>query len=238
EEAQRIRLGATFLMCAGERQRPRGEGLRLLQAASQQMRLNQRETTERLKVNLCCCHRLFDRLREQCHGIGDAPAEGIRRAQGRSRPGQIGREVRVLTDTYSSFEQGERPPQATLPAEQRTKSVRGKPEPPSIRSRLGIAKSFVPESMALSECAQLGMALGEIGTGGYVAQVEITSWSHLDGVLAAPHPVEERHVLPLAVDRPTIVALVLVGDAKVVIRPCLTAAIPARDGEREGALGG
>jgi|SRR6516162_8255143 hypothetical protein len=82
------------------------------------------------------------------------------------------------------------------------------------------------------------MAQGEKGTGGYVGQVEITSWSHLDGVLAAPHPVVERHVLPLAVDRPTIVALVLVGDAEVVIRHCLTGAIPARDGKRQGTLGG
>src|SRR5262249_25528570 len=148
-----------------------------VQTAGQHLRLNQRETTERLKVNLFCCHRLFYRLREQYHGIGDAPAEGIRRAQGRSRPGQIGREVRVLTDIYSSFEQGERPRQVTLAEEQLlTKSVRGKPEAPSMRSRLGIAKPFVPESTALSEGAQLGMALGEIGTGGYVGQVEITSW--------------------------------------------------------------
>src|SRR5262249_33538267 len=74
EEAQGIRLVMAFLMFAGERQRPLGEGLRLFHAASQQMRLTQRETTERLSVNLFCCYELFDRLCEQCHGVGDAPA--------------------------------------------------------------------------------------------------------------------------------------------------------------------
>ncbi len=50
EEAQGIRLVATFLVLTGERQRPLGEGVRLLQAASQQLRLPQGETTERLKA--------------------------------------------------------------------------------------------------------------------------------------------------------------------------------------------
>ena len=35
EEAQGIRLVATFLMRTGERQRPLGEGVRLLQATGQ-----------------------------------------------------------------------------------------------------------------------------------------------------------------------------------------------------------
>jgi hypothetical protein len=34
EEAQGIRLVAAFLVCTGECQRPRGEGVRLLQATS------------------------------------------------------------------------------------------------------------------------------------------------------------------------------------------------------------
>ena len=49
EEAQGIRLVAAFLVFTGERQRLLGEGMRLLQAASQQMRLPQGETTEHLK---------------------------------------------------------------------------------------------------------------------------------------------------------------------------------------------
>ena len=51
EEAQGIRLVAPFLVLTGERQRPLGEGVRLLQAAGQQLRLPQGETTERLKAD-------------------------------------------------------------------------------------------------------------------------------------------------------------------------------------------
>ena len=50
EEAQGIRLVAPFLVRTGKRQRPLGEGVRLLQTASQQLRLPQGETTERLEV--------------------------------------------------------------------------------------------------------------------------------------------------------------------------------------------
>ena len=48
EEAQGIRLVTSFLVRTGERQRTLGEGVRLLQAAGQQLRLPQGETTERL----------------------------------------------------------------------------------------------------------------------------------------------------------------------------------------------
>ena len=43
EEAQGIGLIAPFLVLTGERQRTLGEGVRLLQAAGQQLRLSQRE---------------------------------------------------------------------------------------------------------------------------------------------------------------------------------------------------
>jgi hypothetical protein len=48
EEVQRIRLLATLLLRTGERQRAFSEGVRLLQATGQHLRLPQRETTERL----------------------------------------------------------------------------------------------------------------------------------------------------------------------------------------------
>ena len=64
--------------CTGERQRPLGEGVRLLQAAGQQLRLAQGETTERLMLPVSVGNRLFHRLREQRHGVGDAPGQGIR----------------------------------------------------------------------------------------------------------------------------------------------------------------
>jgi hypothetical protein len=104
EEAQGIRLVTAFLVFTGERQRVLGEGVRLLQAASPQMRLPQGETTEGLKYYYFRCSRLFHRLREQRHGITDAPAQSVRRSQGRSHPGEIGREVRFLADAYGTFE--------------------------------------------------------------------------------------------------------------------------------------
>ena len=50
EEAQGIRLVAAFLVLTGKRQRTLGEGVRLLQAAGQHLRLPQGEMTERLIV--------------------------------------------------------------------------------------------------------------------------------------------------------------------------------------------
>ena len=54
----------------------------------------------------------------------------------------------------------------------------------------------------------------------------------------APCPLEGRHGLPEAVDRPPIVTLGLVGEAEVVVRQRVQDDIPAGRGEREGALGG
>ena len=53
----------------------------------------------------------------------------------------------------------------------------------------------------------------------------------------APRPIEERHGLPEAVDRLTIVTLGVVGHAEVAVRQRLQDDIPAGRGEREGALG-
>src|SRR5262245_18973005 len=104
EEAQVPRLIAPFRVLTGMRQRPLSEGVRLLRAASQQMRLTQGETTECWKGYRFPCSGLFHRLREQPHGVGDAPAQGVRRTQGRSHPGEIGWEVRVLTNAFGTFE--------------------------------------------------------------------------------------------------------------------------------------
>jgi len=104
EEVQGIRLVTAFLVVTGERQRVLGKGVRLLEAASPQMRLPQGETTERLKYYYFRCSRLFHRLREQRHGITDAPAQSVRRSQGRSHPREIGWEVRFLADAYCTFE--------------------------------------------------------------------------------------------------------------------------------------
>src|SRR5712664_3511091 len=78
EEAQGIRLVAPLLVFTGERQCALGEGMCLLQAASQHLRLPQGETAKRLIV--CSFRRsaLLHRLCEQWHGVTDAPAQSIR----------------------------------------------------------------------------------------------------------------------------------------------------------------
>ena len=151
------------------------------------------------------CSRLFHRLREQRHGVGDAPAQGVRRPQGRSHPGEIDWEVRVLTDAHGPFEQGECPGQVALAEGQQTDPPRGKHEAGGVINRLGNPQPFFPEGTALSERAQLGMAPGEAGTGDHGGQDDLTE------ALVAPRPVEGRHGLPEAVDRPTIVTLGMVG---------------------------
>jgi len=91
------------------RQRMLGKGMRLLQAAVQQLRLPQGEATERLQAYPVRRHGLLQRLREERHGIGDAPGQGIGRPQGRSHPGEPDREVCVLTDAHRPFEQRDGP---------------------------------------------------------------------------------------------------------------------------------
>ena len=75
------------------------------------------------------------------------------------------------------------------------------------------------------------MAPGEPDTGEHGGQGELTE------ALVAPRPVEGRHSLPVVVDRPTIVALGLVGSAEVEVRQRVQDDIPAGRGERQGALG-
>jgi hypothetical protein len=64
QKAQGIRLVATFLVLPGMRQRSLGKGVRLLQAVSQQLRLPQGQTTERLKFNYFHCNSLVRCQRE------------------------------------------------------------------------------------------------------------------------------------------------------------------------------
>src|SRR5262249_43087039 len=145
EEAQSIRLVAPFLVPTGERQRPLGKGLRVLQAVGQQLRLPQEETTAHLDVYSFYRCRLFHRLCEQWHGGGDTPAQGIRRTQGRSHQGEIDREACVLTEAHSPFEPGERPGQIALAETQLTTPPQGKHEARGVRNRLGNLESFFRE---------------------------------------------------------------------------------------------
>jgi hypothetical protein len=76
------------------------------------------------------------------------------------------------------------------------------------------------------------MAPGEEGTGDHSREV------NLDEALVALHPLEGRHSLPEAVDRPMIIALGPVCEAEVLARHYLQDDIPAGRGDCEGALGG
>src|SRR5262249_8686582 len=96
------------------------EGVGLFQAASQQLRLPQGETTERLVDYYCCCYGLFQRLCEQQYGVGAAPGQGVCRPQGRGQQGEAGRAGRVLTGAHGPFEQGDCPGEVALAEGQQT----------------------------------------------------------------------------------------------------------------------
>ena len=98
--------------------------------------------------------------------------------------------------------------------------------------RLGNPQPFFPKGPALGERAEFGMARGEVGTGEHGGQEDLPE------VLAASLPFEGRHALHVAVDRPTIVALGMVGKAEVLVRQRLQDDIPAGRGECDGAVGG
>src|SRR5437016_1734168 len=101
-----------------------------------------------------------------------------------------------------------------------------------MTNRLGNPQRFCPEGSALGKCAELSMALGEVGTGEHGGQEDLAE------ALIAPWTIEGRHGLPERVDRPTIVAQGLVGCAKIVVRQRLQDDISSGCGEGEGALGG
>ena len=98
---------------------------------------------------------------------------------------------------------------------QQTKPPRGKYQAPGVSHRLRDSEPFFPESGALGERARLGMADGEPSPGVHGGE------NNSGEVLVTPHPLEERHGLPEAVDRPTVVASGLVGNAEDAVRPRL-----------------
>ena len=97
---------------------------------------------------------------------------------------------------------------------------------------LGNPQPFFSDGPAFGKRAQRRMGHGEEGTGEYGRQVGKAE------MLVAPCPVEERHRLPEGVERPTIVALDVIGEAEILVGHRVQDAIAARRGEREGALSG
>ena len=100
-----------------------------------------------------------------------------------------------------------------------------------MSNRLGNPKPFFAEGTTVGEHAELGMARGEVGTGEHGRQEDLTE------ALAPPWPLEIRHGLPEAVDRPPIVALGLVGQAEVEVRQRLQDDLLVSRDECEGPLG-
>jgi hypothetical protein len=78
--------------------------------------------------------------------------------------------------------------------------------------RLGDLQPFFAKGPALGEHLQLGMAHSEEATGVHGGQEDLTE------AFVAPRALEGRHGLPEAIDRPTIITLSPVGEAKGLVR--------------------
>src|SRR2546425_8601722 len=100
---------AAFLAFTGVRQRMLGEGMRLLEAASQYLRFPQGETTECLEGYSARLNALLQRRHEQRNSVGDTPAQGIRCPQCCSNRGEYRRAVHSLPAAHGPFERGECP---------------------------------------------------------------------------------------------------------------------------------
>src|SRR5262245_2608115 len=96
---------------------------------------------------------------------------------------------------------------------------------------LGNPEPLFPKGPALGEHAEFGMTQSEFGTCKHGRQDNLTE------ALVAPLPVEERHGLPEAGDRPTIVALPLRGYAETLVCQPVQDRTSSSRGQREGALG-
>src|SRR5262249_33165302 len=98
-------------------------------------------------------------------------------------------------------------------------------------TRLGNPQPFLAEADPLSEQAQLGMALSEPRTVTHGGHEDLTE------ALVVPRPVEDCCGLPVAVDRPTIIALGYVCSSEGGGRHCLPAALFAGWCGGEGGAG-
>ena len=215
---------AAFLVRTGERQSPLGQGLRVLQAASQQMRLPPGGDPERLKA----CHHCASvpsPAPEQRHGVGDAPAQGHRppprpqpsrgKRSGSPRPDRGSRPVRAGGGPWAGRLGGGTADRAP----KRPHEARGA-RPPRPAGAL-LHRGHGPR-----ERAQLGMAQGEVGREARRAGRPGRS-AH-----GAAHPSRNATVCPKqAIARP-IVTLALVGQAKVEVRQRVQDDILAGRGQR------
>ena len=100
---------------------------------------------------------------DQRHGIGDTPGQGVCRTQDQPCRGTWPGGPLLTEPTARSNR--EAPCAGRLGGEQQTDTPIGILEAPGVNNRLGNPQPFFPKAMPRSERAQLGMALGEVGTG-------------------------------------------------------------------------
>src|SRR5262249_46465812 len=146
---------ATFLVRTGECQRTLGEGVRLFQAASQRLRLPQGETQGRLTSYPPYCADLVPCLREQRHGVGDAPGQGIRRSQGRGGPGGVRLDVPCPAQSKAPFEHGDGLVAVAFVEEQHADTEIRTDAAEWVLDRLGYAHPFLGAGDALTKRSQL-----------------------------------------------------------------------------------
>jgi len=232
EQTQGIRLIATFLALTGECQRTLGEGVRLLQAAGEHVHLPQVDATARLIAHSFRCDCLLQRLCEQRYGIGDAPGQSIRRAQGLNHYGKQSRNVPDLAKFKGTFEQQDAP--VDIPfgeVELADPGIRPNAAEGVIR-RLRDPDPFVSSGGAFGERSQLSQGPAQVSTGEHGGQA-----GHAKA-LSDQIACEGRHSPPEAVYRPTVVSPIMVDGADIVIRYDLKADIPEGCGESERTLPG
>ena len=185
-------------------------------------------TTERLLYRVLCSG-LLQRLREQRHGLGNAPGQGIRRPQGRShrgkqagrsRPGRCPRPVRARGVPWAGRLGG------GLADRSRTRPTLGS----GVSNRLGDPEPLFPEGTPSANVPS--SAWHDQQVHGSVTAGRMTCRSARGArPRGTPRPAQ-------AVDRPPIVPLGLVGYAEVAVRQRLQGDIPAGRGERQGTLTG
>ena len=112
------------------------------------LRLAEGQRTGCVKARRCRRHGLFHRRGEELHGVGDAPGEEIRRTQGRRHPGEIDREVRVLTEVHGLFEPGECSGNIPLAQAQQANAPRGVHAAREVIHGLGNPESLRPRGLS------------------------------------------------------------------------------------------
>ncbi len=196
------------------------------------MHLPQVDATARLIAYSFRCDGLLQRLCEQRYGIGDAPGQSIRRAQGLDHYGKQSRNVPDLAESKGTFEQQDAPVDVPFgEVELADPGIRPNAAEGVIR-RLRDPDPFVSSGGALGERSQLSQGPAQASTGEHGGQA-----GHAEA-LSDQIACEGRHSPPEAVYRPTVVPPIMVDGAESVIRHDLKADIPEGCGESERTLPG